>query len=653
MWLLVLPVVLISLVACAPSIQAGIMTGPIVNPSNGHTYYLLTQNNWSNSEAEDVSLGGHLVTINDAAENAWVVSTFANFGGVSPALWVGLNDSAVEGTFVWASGEPVEYTNWGPGEPNNHTGIEDWAHIFPSQDGRFPTWNDAPDSANAFCFVFNGVMEVAAATTWTVCASSCDYSSIQAAIAAPTTRDGDTLAIAAGTYTEPGITVNKSLTLQGEAAATTIVQAAATLDEATDRVFYVPKGITVTIHNLTIRYGHERDPYNLSAFGSGLYNAGRVTLSNSTVRANRSVLGGGLYNDPHGTLILINSTITSNSAEGGGGGIWNAGTMTITASTIHSNTCTNAGGGGIYNYTLERPRSMLTLTNSTISGNHAALLGGGIYNTSTLTITASTISNNATRFRAGGLYSDGTLMLTNSIVATNLNGRDCLINTSFGSFVSHGYNIDSDGSCQLTAFTDWPGTDPLLGPLQENGGPTRTHALLPGSPAINAIPWGTNGCGTTVIGDQRWQARPQPAGGPCDIGSYEVAVAGQALGGWVTGVTPRTVVCENVTTGQEVTLSAPESPWDCEAAGLGVTPGDHVALRMRGPVTHGAKDVGGAVARLAPYGGGCTNRTTGQAVTFEALFQGERGATAASCVAAGLVVRPGDQVQMRVGGAAE
>jgi hypothetical protein len=140
--------------------RAGLLTGPIVNPSNGHAYYLLTQNNWTDSEAEAIGLGGHLVTINDAAENAWVVSTFANFGNVSRALWIGLNDAAVEGTFVWASGESVGYTNWGPSEPNDSGGIEDWVHIFPTTDPRSPTWNDAPNSADAFGFVFNGVVEV-------------------------------------------------------------------------------------------------------------------------------------------------------------------------------------------------------------------------------------------------------------------------------------------------------------------------------------------------------------------------------------------------------------------------------------------------------------------------------------------------------------
>jgi hypothetical protein len=98
-------------------------------------------------------------------------------------------------------------------------------------------------------------IETQAATTWTVCASGCDYASIKAAIAAPTTVDGDTLAIGAGIYTEPGISVDKSLTLQGEDAATTIVQAAATPGTAPDRVFTIPSSVTTTLQELTIRYG--------------------------------------------------------------------------------------------------------------------------------------------------------------------------------------------------------------------------------------------------------------------------------------------------------------------------------------------------------------------------------------------------------------
>jgi hypothetical protein len=87
----------------------------------------------------------------------------------------------------------------------------------------------------------------------------------------------------------------------------------------------------------------------------------------------------------------------------------------------------------------------------------------------------------------GGLYSsNGTLTLTGSLVGKNPDGGDCFIDR--GSFRSQGYNLDSDTSCRLTAPTDLSGTDPRLGPLQDHGGPTRTHALLPGSPALDAIP---------------------------------------------------------------------------------------------------------------------------------------------------------------------
>jgi hypothetical protein len=277
----------------------------------------------------------------------------------------------------------------------------------------------------------------------------------------------------------------------------------------------------------------------------------------------------------------------------------------------------------------------------------AGVGGGLVSSTGPLTLMNSTVSGN-TASSGGGLYnSSSQVILTSSIVASNLEGVDCSFNR--GSITSHGYNLDSDTSCRLTAATDHPGVDPLLGPLQDNGGPTLTHALLPGSPAIDAIPWGTNGCGTTLLGDQRWQARPQPAWGACDSGAYEVAIDGQPLSGWVAGVTLHTVICQNLTTGQAVTLSAPVPPWDCEAAGLAIASGDRVALRLRGPVKRTAIDVGGAVVGMTPRSGSCTNLTTGQQVTFQ--YMG--GATAASCLAAGLVVQPGEAVQMRVQGVAE
>jgi hypothetical protein len=243
------------------------------------------------------------------------------------------------------------------------------------------------------------------------------------------------------------------------------VEAAATRAAATDRVFFIPSGVTVILEKLTIRYG------KAPAFspGGGLYNQGTLTLTNSTVHGNATGhegTGGGLVNE--GTLTLINSTISGNAAVGGYGG---------------------------------------------------GLVSGGV-DTTLATLTNSIIANNVATLYTGDCFAYGGITIT-----------------------SHGYNLDSDGSCHLTAATDRSGVDPLLGPLQKNGGPTRTHALLAGSPTIDAIPWGTNGCGTTRYSDQRWQARPQPAGGACDIGASEVAVAGQALGGWVTGLTPHSVTC--------------------------------------------------------------------------------------------------------------
>lgn len=121
--------------------QGATIAGPIVNPANNHAYYLLEQDTWFASQAEAVALGGHLATINDAAENSWVYATFSTFGGLNRGLWIGLNDAATEGNFVWVSGEPVTYTNWAPGEPNATRLNEDYVHLE-SPAFRGPAWND-------------------------------------------------------------------------------------------------------------------------------------------------------------------------------------------------------------------------------------------------------------------------------------------------------------------------------------------------------------------------------------------------------------------------------------------------------------------------------------------------------------------------------
>lgn len=123
-----------TLLAAAGSMDAAVLSGPVINPANGNSYYLLEAASWTASQAEAVTLGGNLVTINDAAENQWILDIFNPFGGQS--YLIGLSDSVTEGTFVWASGEPVTFTNWGAGEPNDAAG-EDFSMMR-----RNGLWND-------------------------------------------------------------------------------------------------------------------------------------------------------------------------------------------------------------------------------------------------------------------------------------------------------------------------------------------------------------------------------------------------------------------------------------------------------------------------------------------------------------------------------
>lgn len=133
----------------------------ILNPANNHTYRLLSSATWTASEAEAISLGGHLVTINDQAEQDWVFSIFGGYGGVQRLLWIGLNDVAIEGQFTWTSGEPVTYTKWAPGEPNNANGIEDHVSMYYPNHSASSRWNDWDvRTSDPIGIPFNGVVEI-------------------------------------------------------------------------------------------------------------------------------------------------------------------------------------------------------------------------------------------------------------------------------------------------------------------------------------------------------------------------------------------------------------------------------------------------------------------------------------------------------------
>ena len=242
--------------------------------------------------------------------------------------------------------------------------------------------------------------------------------------------------------------------------------------------------------------------------GGGIFNAGTVTLTNCTVSGNFKSLygGGGVANV--GVLTMTNSTVAGNTAAVGGG-IDNEGTLSLIHSTVSGNTATDIVGGGILNM------EDLTLINSTVSGNQAAerdglQYGGGIYNGGSVTLINSTISGNNVLSDGDGaaIHWQGTVV-----------DSECLADVATGTSSSNGYNIESPGdTCGFDQTGDQASVpDPMLGPLQNNGGPTETHALLPGSPAINQIP--TDDCDVEI--DQRGEPRPETGGTMCDVGAFE------------------------------------------------------------------------------------------------------------------------------------
>ena len=242
--------------------------------------------------------------------------------------------------------------------------------------------------------------------------------------------------------------------------------------------------------------------------GGAVENAGILTVSLSLFENNRSqTKGGGLDNVANSQVSIRQSTFRLNEADFGGG-LNNEGLMQLTSSAIYSNTAVlsgSSGGGGLRNET----GGSLVVTNSTISGNMSGE-GGGLLNEgagAAAVFYSSTIVNNF-GVNYGGIYNvNGAVSLNNTIVAGQWNGRDC-----GGNIVSDGSNLDSDGSCLLGAGDLSSVGQPFIGPLQDNGGPTWTHALLIGSPAIDT----STICEST---DQRGVSRPD--GLACDIGAYE------------------------------------------------------------------------------------------------------------------------------------
>ena len=291
---------------------------------------------------------------------------------------------------------------------------------------------------------------------------------------------------------------------------------------------------TLTLTNSTVS-GNIAD----AMIGGDIENAGTLTLRNSTVSGN----SGGAISNSSGTATLTNSTVSGNS--GGLGSILNMGTLTLTNSTVSGNT-PGVDGGSIVNV------GTLTVTNSTVSGNtgtgiagSATLLNSTVSgNTGTGIVGSATLLNSTVSGNTEGAiwFGSGTTTLTNSTVAGSIliqvfEGRDpasasmvatatlivgeCLLEgDGVVTLTSDGYNIESPGdTCgfdQESDQVDVTEGELNLGPLQDNGGPTMTRALLPGSVAIDVIP--ADMC--EVDTDQRGE--PRPDGAMCDVGAFEV-----------------------------------------------------------------------------------------------------------------------------------
>ncbi len=323
-----------------------------------------------------------------------------------------------------------------------------------------------------------------------MCNADC---SLREAIA--TASPGDTITFNAALSGEiihlvSTLTLSKNVTVDGSALTIPVTISGDTNDDGTGdvRVFYVNSGITANLNRLVVSKGYSSD------YGGGLFGQdATVTVTNSAFYDNLSVLeGGGIYSSA-GTLTIINSTFSNNNSGtagswGSGAGIeGSSGTLTVTNSTFSNNSSTHYGGG-IHMY-----GGTLTITNSTISDNSAAHGGNGIY-----------------------LDSYARLNYANTIISSSLSGGDCILRSSY--LGTNTKNLVKDGSCSASLSGD-----PNLAPLTDNGGVTRTMALLSGSPAIDA--GDDAACAMAPVNnlDQRGVIRPQRS--HCDIGAFEAEVS--------------------------------------------------------------------------------------------------------------------------------
>jgi len=361
-------------------------------------------------------------------------------------------------------------------------------------------------------------------------------------------NDGDTIDFAVTGVigvTSGLLMVNNSIIISGPGADNLALDG-----NAKSGILFINSGVTVTISGLTITNGHA------GSNGGGIYNgSATVTLNDCVVTANSAQYGGGVYNeavDGDTALTISNSTINGNSASKEGGGIYEISVIAPVTITVNNSTLSGNSaflGAGIRNVTAGMTAN-LKISNSSISGNSADNGdGGGISNQgcdATVEILNSTFSGNSAGFDGGSIHNAGkaTIDLADTILEAGDSGGN-IVNDG-GTVTSHGYNLSNDDAGgYLTGPGDQINTDPLLGPLQDNGGSTFTHALLPGSPAIDA---GDPNFTPPPFFDQRGSGFDRVINGRIDIGSFEVQ----------TGATP------TPTPTATATATATPTPTPCE-----------------------------------------------------------------------------------------
>ena len=323
-------------------------------------------------------------------------------------------------------------------------------------------------------------------------ACTADDCSLREAIIEANAHGADSIEVPAGTYklTIKGgnedsaatgdLDIRRGVTIRGEGARDTIIDG-----NGIDRVFHMPV--------------NPPNPFTLFIF-------------NVKITGGVSDFGGGIFHDAQGsTLHLGRSTVSGSQGVSGGGIVAQRGPLTVVESTISGNKAPNGQGGGI----LISGPAPNTITNTTVSGNQSKF-GGGIDTYEPVTVTDSTIAFNTAQQPGGGLHVSGgagPYTLKNTIVSNNKSDSAVFKNCGSNSIVdSQGNNLEKGTSCGFDQSTDI-NADPKLGDLANNGGPTNTHALRRGSPAIDT------GGDPFPSTDQRGVARPQ--GIANDIGAYE------------------------------------------------------------------------------------------------------------------------------------